>query len=283
MSYDNTALNSTIDEKWDMDLEEARYANAVIMPRITNRSSIVKKSGDTINVTVKGKYAANDVGSGGSLTTQTISLTSVPILIDKHKEVTAETEDKAMAQSFWNPESDFPVDAGKAMAEQVDTDIANLYSDLTTNVIGSEASPVEFDDVPLRAAMLKLADLNIPLTELSWLLPPVAFYKGLFTQDRFTDADRAGLPKNVLTTNFRFPLLGVPAFESTLLATVGESRKAMLLHKSAMAIAMQLNNTFKRADRTASLVLSSVVSVNSLYGVKTIREDHGVLVNVKKD
>lgn len=280
-SFSNTELNATIDEKWDMEIEEARYANAVIMPRIANKSGVVKKSGDRINVTVKPKYTVGDVGSNGAFVPQTITPTSVAVVVDQHKQVAIETEDKAEAQSFWDPESDFPKDAGAAMAVKYDTDIAALHGDFTSNVVGEEGTPEIFGTSKVRAALLKLADRNVPLRELSFLLPPIAFYSGVFTEAQLTAADAAGLPKNVLTTNYRFPLLGVPAYETTCLTTVGTAIKGLLLHKSAMAIAMQKNNEIKRAERTSALVLSYVVVIQSLYGIKTIREDHGVVINIR--
>lgn len=277
----NTELSATIDEVWDLEVMQARYAAAVIVPRVLNKSDLVKKSGDTIHIPIKKRKVVGTVTSGGVFTPDAQTLTQVDVTVDTWKYVADETLDQTEAQSYWSPESDFPKDAGAAMGENDDSAIAALHGNLVSNIVGDSVSPAPFDDTLMLAAMLKLADRNIPRNALSFILPPIAFYLGLFKLDRFTDADKAGLPKNVLTTNFRFPLLGVPAYESTLLAKSGSAYKGFLLHKDTLAIAKQINNKTKRAERTAGLVLSTVIVMQSLYGVKTVREDHGVVINIR--
>lgn len=279
-SFSTTELNASIDEKWDMDLEEARYAEATIMPLVSNKSAIVAKSGDIINVTVKAKYTVGDVGSNGAFVPQVYTPTSVAVTVNKHKQVAIEVEDKASFQSFWTPDSDFPKDAGAALAVQYDSDLAALYTDITTNVVGDSVSPGSFDKVKFLAAMLKLADTNIPKKDLNFVLPPIAFYGGIYNEVQLTSAEQLGKGSNALTTNERFPILGVPTHESTVLTKSGSVWKALLFHSSAFAIAMQKNNKYSRADRTAGLVFSYVVAVQSLYGVRTIRQDHACLINL---
>ena len=284
--FDNTALANTIDEKWDMDVDDARYANAVVMPRVMNKSALVEKSGSKINMSYRSKYTVGDVTAAtGAFTPQQITPTEVEIDIDQWKQVAIETLDKAKAQTFWDPESDFPKDAGAALAEEYDTQLLDLISGFTTNIVNSDAdSPTIFDEVPMLAAMLKLADLNIPKDSLSWFLPPVAFYGGIARKPDFVNANRAGLPKSILITNYRFKLLDVPAYETTLCANAGTaniSKVAGLVHKSALAIAMQRNNTIKRAEGTSAGKLSYIVVMHSLFGKKRFREDHGVKVHLK--
>ena len=283
-SLSTTELNATIDEKWDMEVLEARYNNAVIMPRVMNKSGLVSKNGDIIHMTVGVKLSTGTVGANGAFTPTAITPTSVPITVDTNKYVSLEIEDAAQAQSFYDPTNgEFPKFAGKALAEDYDGDLANLWSEITSSIIGDNATGDTFDDTLARAAMLKVRNLNVPLTELSFILPPVAIYNGIMAQPQFTDASKIGMPKSVLTTNYRFPLLGVPVYESTLLKTPagGTSIKSFLLHKEAFAIAMSINNKYKKAERTSALVLSNVVVMNSFYGVKTIRQNHACVINVK--
>ncbi len=280
-SFSTTELNATIDEKWDMDVNDARYANATIMPRINNRTAFVTKSGDIINITVQANYTVGDVGSNGAFVPQITTPSSFALTINQHRQVSIEVEDRAKAVSFWDPASEFPRDAGKALAADVDNKIGALQSGLTSNIVGSSSKPPAFDTVAARAAMLKLADTNIPLSTLSFILPPIAFYNGIFTETQLTSADHAGLPKNVLTNNFRFPLLGVPAFETTNLTTSGTAIKGMLIHRDVFAVAFSDKNIISRADRTSALVFSFVVAIRSLYGLITVRQDHGVLINIR--
>jgi len=279
-SFSNTELNATIEEKWDMELEESRYAEAVLMPLVSSKTDIAKKKGDIIHVTIDQTYSVGDVGSNGAFVPQTYSPTTVDVTINKHKQIAIEIEDKAAAQSFWTPDTVFPKNAGKALAVQYDVDLAALYTDLTTNVVGDSSNPGSFDKQKFLSAMLKLADTNIPKKNLTFALPPIAFYGGIYNEVQLTAADASGSGENALSTNRRFPILGVPTYEMTTLAKSGNVWKGLLFHKSAFAIGMQKNNEYKRADMTAALKFSYVVAVQSLYGVKTIRQDHACLINI---
>lgn len=283
-SYSNTELNASIDEVWDRKAEDARYANGVFLNRIENKSALVKASGDKINFTIKARYTVGNIGANGAFVPQTTTPTSVQLTVDQNKQVSIEVEDISKAQSFWDPDSDFPTDAGKAFAEHYDTVIASQYSAFSSlTAVGNVESPAAFGKNQMKTALLRLADANIPKENLSFLLPPIAFYNGLLDEVQFTAADQSGQPKNVLTTGYQFTLLGVPFYLSTVIATAGstnQSRVGLLLHKSAMAIAFQRNNTIKRADRTAALVDSYVTLIKSLYGIKVIRADHGVQINI---
>jgi len=96
-SFSETELNATIDEKWDMVVNDARYANATIMPRINNRTAFVTKSGDIVNITVQAKYTVGDVGSNGAFVPQITTPASFALTINQHRQVAIEVEDRAKA------------------------------------------------------------------------------------------------------------------------------------------------------------------------------------------
>lgn len=282
-TFGNTELNATINETWDQEIEDARYANAVIMPRVNNRSTFVQKSGDIINVTVDGSYSVAAVGASGAFTPLAITPSTVALTVNQHYYIAIEVEDKAEAQSFYDPRSRFPRDAGKSFAVKYDTDLAALQSELTLTPVGTDSAPVVFGVDAAAQALLTLANANIPTENCSFIIPPVGYYGGLVKEAQLTAANMMGTPKNVLTTGYQFPMFGVPIYLSTVLASNSgaSGKKGVLINKQAWAIAMQKNNEIKRADRTAGLALTSVVVVQSLYGVRTIRADHGVVINVR--
>lgn len=282
-SFSTTEANATIDEKWDRDIEEARYANGVFLNRIANKSALVRESGDTIHVTVDQTWTVGDIGANGAFTPQVYTPDTVAITINQNKQVAVEVEDIVKAQSFWDPNSTVPTTAGKAYAAHYDTVIAGQHASFSGAPVGSLENPTAFGKTAFATSMLRLADLNVPKKDLSFFLPPIAFFGGLINEMQLTDADKSGEQKNVLTTGFRMSLLGVPFYESTTIATAGstsQTRVGLLLHKSAMAIAFQRNNTIRRADRTAGLVDSYVTLIKSLYGLNVIRANHGVRIYI---
>jgi hypothetical protein len=116
-----------------------------------------------------------------------------------------------------------------------------------------------------------------------FILPPVGLYGGLFKLDRFTNANQLGVDKSVVISGTRFNLFGHPIEESNLLATAqaGAVTKALLIHESTFAVVNQLKNEWARSARTAALTFSYVTAVQTLYGVSTFRENHGVVMNVR--
>ena len=280
-----TQLNATIQELWDQKVEEARYAEGVIVNRVSNKSEIAKKKGDRIHVSIDQKYTTPAVGSDGTFTPQTYTLTTSTILLDQWRAVPIQILDQAASQSFWTPDSTFPTNAGKAFANQYDADLAGLWSSVAAgNTLGSTADPQPFSKGSAQEALFRMADTNIPLTNLSFILHPVSYYGGLLNEAQLTKANEAGQGKNVLTTGFIFPLLGVPVYTSTNIVETGSPvvKKNLLLHKSAMAIAWSKSNVVERARATANLTLADLYVMQSVYGFLVVRSDHFVVINTSK-
>lgn len=286
-AYDNAALNNiTIDIKWDMDALEARYATGVIFQRVLNKSQNVKKSGLRVSIPIEPVYSSGTVTQAtGAFTPAATAPTQANIDLNIWSYVATELTDQAQVQSFWDPTSKWGTIAGKVFATDYDGALAGLHTSLTSyvDVGGSTLAPNSFTEVEAGIAMLRLANAKIPKSELSWILPAEAFYKGYGIKPELTTAYATGLPKSVLTTNFRLPIFGVPAYESVLLKTVDNAKIGLLLHKQCLGIAWQEDNEYKLADRTPALILSKVAVSQSLYGDAVIRADHGIRIFVRAD
>lgn len=280
--FDNTALNATVRELWDEKIEDARYSKGVIMNRVANKSGVATKKGDVIHVTVDQKYVVGVVGADGSFAPQNYQPTTSDVSLNQWEQIAIRILDKAQAQSFWTPDSKFPSNAGAAFAARYDAQIAALHSSVAAgNTVGSVTQPANFDKTLAQEAMLRLANQNVPLEELSWCLHPVAYYNGLLNELQLTAADESGQSKNVLTTGYIFNLLGSPVYLSTNIVETGAPavKKNLLIHKSAIAIAWQKNTDIEHVRTTANLVLADLFVAQSLYGQNVIRSDHFVVIN----
>ncbi len=281
--FDNTALNGTVRELWDEKIEDARYAKGVIMNRVANKSGIAQKKGDIIHVTVDQKYVVGTVGADGSFAPQNYIPATSDITLNVWEQISIRVLDRAQAQSFWTPDSNFPSMAGAAFGARYDGQISALHSSVAAgNAAGSTSNPSAFDKTLAQEAILRLANANVPLDELSWCLHPVAYYNGLLNEAQLTSASDSGLSKNVLTTGYVFNLLGAPVYLSTSIVQTGGTpsiTKNLLLHKSAIAIAWQKNTDIEHVRTTANLVLADLFVAQSLYGQSVIRSDHFVVIN----
>lgn len=280
--FDNTALNATVKELWDEKIEDARYATGIIMNRVSNKSGIATKKGDVIHVTIDQRYTVGTVGADGSFTPQNYTPTTSDVSLNQWEQISIRILDKAQAQSFWTPDSKFPANAGQAFGARYDAQIAALHSSVGAgNSVGNTTVPAAFDKTLAQEAMLRLASTNIPLEDLSWVLHPSAYYGGLLNEVQLTAADQAGVSKNVLTTGYKFNLLGSPMYLSTSIVETGTPavKKNLLIHKSAIAIAWQKNTDIERVRTTSAGVLADLVVAQSLYGQNVIRSDHFIVIN----
>lgn len=283
---DNTAAAAKRTQQWDSTLLQARYANARIMARFLNKSEMISGKGYIAHITVEPSFAGGTVASDGGFTPESQTLTDVQVTVDTWQYVSLEIPDDTDATTLGDLKKTLPRNFGKRLQELSDTAIAALYTELTTNVgMGTVDSPMtNFDDDAARAAPLKLADLNVPQEDVSFILPPIAWWKGLFSYDKFTLANTTGFPKGVQTTGLKGNIYGFPGYETTLLSkpTGKPSVVGLFAHKEAFACAFAINNKRDTARGTANYKLVTIEVVQQLFGVKTVRENHAVPLFISK-
>lgn len=280
------------DEKWDLEVMQAMYAEAVLMPRILNKSSLVSGSGEIVHIMTKPRLAGGSVGSDGGFTSETVTFTEVQVNVNTWQYVSQEYTDKQSKQSIVSLEKEIPSQFGERLAEFYESDIADLILSATGwdgstvgGGIGTPGAPVSFLEPNALAAVLALRRRNIKLENMSWCLSPECFYLGWLTKERMTNANTTGLPQSVLTTNFRQKILNIPAYESNLLngtsatddngaslnaasgINVAGTTACALLHRDFAAIATQFNNKYEKARGTAAGRLTTILVAHTLYGL----------------
>ena len=278
----DTQVSVSYPELWQAETLKARYAKAVLVGWVHHADEIVNKPGDTVNVDIMPTVAVNDVGASGSVTNQELSLSQVQVIVDKWKEATVDIVDKAVRQSVHDLIKDFSGSFGAALAQKQDEDGFALYSELTTTAVGDTAAPTPMDDEMVRAAMFVLEDADI-LTdanwdECRWFLRTRAELD-LLGLARFSEAQNTGFAKGVQVDKGRMVgLYGLGVSKTSRVTRTGTPAvyKNLLLHKQAFAVATQKNFEIQRFAKTK---LSTPINGNILYGWKTVRTDHGIVVN----
>lgn len=282
----DTQFAAVESQVWDTQVLQARYSKAAIMPHVLNRSTLVAESGQVVHIPIKPVFVGGTVGSDGTFTPEQVTLTDVQVNVNTWKQVSIEITDKAGKQAVVTLTTEMPSQFGEKLATFYDIDLANLYNSLTGIAVGSKGTPVQFDETAATAAVLGLRRNDIPLEDMSWILPPEAYYLGWLLKERFTNAMTTGFDKSVIQTNYRQPILGIPAYESTLLAGSVKNADAtitapaggiagMLIHEQAFAIAMQTNNKYEQVRGTPAGRLTTIIVAQNLYGVVVCRADHG--------
>lgn len=254
----------------------ARYDAAEIYKHVLNADADVQKWGDRVTLPILPKFSVNAVGTGGTVTRQQLSLTTVSILVDQWDECTVDVEDRGEVQSAIDVLKSFSSQFGEALADTQDQKLAALHSSITTNTVGDTANPTPLDDAMVRLGRLKLDKTSIPKRDRFWLLSPDA-ESDLLSQARFSEAQNTGLARGVQIEGGRLTkLYGDPVYVANQIKTSGSVKKNIYCQKECLGIATQRN--FKLIP-LAKVQLSSAVTAHIIHGEIAVRQAHGVVVN----
>lgn len=151
-----------IPEVWANRALEILRSNIVMARLVTKDSDVAAfQVGDILHIPYPGTFVAQDKAAGSAVTVQTpVGGYEVQVALNKHKEVSFIVEDVARAQANQDLLDRYLNAAVPALAEAIESDLFNLYADLTTSVgtSGSDLTP----DV-IRQARKALNDNKCPL------------------------------------------------------------------------------------------------------------------------
>lgn len=264
-----TAADVFIPEIWSGETIRA-VRQKLVLADLVWRFDADAKMGDTIHVPSLANLVANDKVEGVATSPQAPTETNTDISIDKHKETTFFVEDLAKIQSNRDLLAMYTSQAGYAIADKIDSDLAALASGfsqtkgtyntaITTDVVLDSIKELDDEDVPMENRYFVFRpDVKRDLLDLA-----------AYTSSDFVD----GKP---VQSGMIGDLYGVQTFMTNNIVKSGSNTDNMLFHKDALALAMQ------KAPRTQSQYdlefLSNRVTVDAVYGVKEMRDVFGVLV-----
>jgi hypothetical protein len=259
-----------IPEIWSAEVIRAVRANLVLANLVWRFDADVAKMGDTVHVPSIANLVANDKTAGVATSPQAPTETNTDISIDKHKETTFFIEDNLDIKGNRDLVSMYTGQAGYAIAKQIDTDLAALAASfsqtkgsyntaITTDVVLDSIKELDDEDVPMESRYFVFRpDVKRDLLDLA-----------AYTSSDFVD----GKP---VQSGMIGDLYGVQTFMSNNIVKSTNNTDNMLFHKDAIALAMQ---TSPRTQSAYDLeFLGTRVTVDTMYGVKEMRDVFGVLV-----
>lgn len=274
----NTEADKLIPELWRPKMLAGRYDEMTIGKRVLSVTGDVKAKGDILHVPIEPTVSVNAVGSNGSVTNQALTPTEAQLTVDQWREATIDVVDKAQAQSIIDLVEAFQPAMSKAMAEDADGLLANEHSNITTNVVGATAQPYDIvNEDLLTSAVQKLLDLKVPImnpAEITWFFD-TAVWSALKKIAAFNNVNLTGEEVGG-GLKMKIPdVYGIPVFFTTQIKT-STTLKNLLLHKECLAWGMQKNFRLEMLGRVRK---SQPVSADWLFGLKVVRNNHGVVVN----
>lgn len=275
--------------------EALAYLKAnTVLARLVNRNyeNEVAEYGNVVKIPYGGSLSVNDKAADTVITLQTPDDAVYTLTLNKHKEVSFIIEDvaKAFARPDW-----FSVYAGDAMAvmaEQIDGDLAALYSGLSQTIDATAG----LSEGTFRNARRLLNAAKAPLTDRFAVLHEDAEYEMLGIE-KVINRDYAESLGSKAASAFTGRFMGFDVFLDQKITVAGGQCKNLFFQRNALVMAnrplpvapagMGVTQRVLNEDGIALRVtmsydpdyLGAKFTLDTLYGVAEMRDSHGVAVS----
>lgn len=264
-----------------------------VLTRLVNRDyeNEVATYGQTVKIPYGGALSVNNKAANTVVTRQTPDDAAYTLTLDKHKEVTFLLEDiaKAFARPDWF--STYAADAMAKMAEQIDSDIGALYSGFTQSI--DATSGLGEDD--FRNARRLLNSARAPQTQRYAVLHEDADYEALGIE-KIVNRDYTETLGSMAADSMVGRFMGFDVFMSQNIPTAGGECKNLFFHRNGIVFASRplppapanagVQQRVMNEDGVGIRVtvgydkdlLGVQFTIDCLYGVAELRDNHGVTV-----
>ncbi|HEY7306512.1 MAG TPA: P22 phage major capsid protein family protein [Bryobacteraceae bacterium] len=165
----------------------------LVMGNLVNRDyePVLAHAGDTVNIPIPPVLVANNIAEGGTVTPQNPNLGNAQIVLNTHAEASFQIPDVTKALAFPDLLRAYMQPAVVAIAERVERDLLNLYSQFTANTpVGSAATPIT--EATIDAAETSLFSAKVPPTAPKYLVVDSNTYSQIRQIPRFSEYYSAG-------------------------------------------------------------------------------------------
>lgn len=299
-----TDLQYTIPELWPGILNTSDFPKAVFTGWFRDMSEFMNEGGDIVNIP---DIYTNDFTvqtqstQGAEVTTTSPAQANVQLTVDTHKYVAYIIGDKDALQILksYSLSEAYAREAAGLLMEEIEGDIAALWSDITTSTVGDTATVLS--DYEIRAGISELEGRNVDLLDVALFVHPVVYWKQLAGITKYYRDNESNF-NFLLTGNFgemsgmrafKGVIYDIPVFTSTKVVGALQTYRNILAHRNAFGFAIQSDGTTSAPDQEGVETpirlraqasyelrnLGTLTVVDILYGVKTVREDYAVLMN----
>lgn len=273
-----------------------RLRSNTIISRLVARDwdNEVATYGQVVKIPVRGALSVNDKAANTVYTLQTPDDSAISVTLNKHKEVSFVIEDLAAALARPDFLMGYIDDGIVALAEQIDGDLAALYSGFSQSVdASSTAGPLDSTDFIEARRLLSVAKASFA-GRVAVLHPTAA--AELLTDTKFTNRDYRGpAEESALVNGFLGNYAGFTVYEDQNVKTA-TTNKNLFFQKNAMVLVTRplpapqggtgvITKTMDEDGVGIRVMISyqhtlggHMVTLDCLYGVAELRDNHGVVV-----
>ena len=306
----NTTAAKFIPEIWSDEIIAAYKSNLVLATAVGQMSHVGKK-GDTIHIPKPTRGAASAKAASTQVTLIAATEGEVQVSIDKHYEYSRLIEDITDVQAQPSLRRFYTEDAGYALSKQVDSDLGLLaktfgddngsgsdfvhsnsfYVDAANGIAAYAVDTVAvtdvFTDLAFRELVKELDDNDTPMDGRFLVIPP-SVRSQIMGIDRYVSADfvssapvQNGLIGQLYGVDIyvsnNLPVVETAAANSaSAVDTVG----AIMAQRDAMVLVEQMG--VRTQTQYKQEWLGDLMTADTLYGVKTVRPESGLVIAVAK-
>lgn len=261
-----------IAQKWTKEVELPFYKALRFEPLVTQRGNLVQDGGNVINVPFLSTLTARSKVAGTNVTYDNNTESSIVININKQTYSAVLIEDIAKVQASYDLQNLYRGAQAEAVARQVDTDIASLYTGAGT-VVSAGATVT---DANIISVVTNLDANNVPRSERYGIIG--SYTEGdLLNVNKYTAYDQTGKTGTAVASSSSDDTLvgnlyGMELHMSNnLVVSAGTPNIGhdMFFHKKALSLAMQLAPTYKMEDSVDAIGMKAVL--HCIYGVAVER------------
>src|SRR4029077_15845430 len=193
----------SVPKLWRVKALKARYAESKVWKLCINGvegdpnvKGSITKMGDTVHFQIFPVLTVGNISTtDGSFTNQVVTPTDKTIVINSWKDVNVDLVDIAGIQSVLDWEAEFADAFGKAISQQQDVDVLNLFQSATWSFTNTPQN-IPLSDGLILLAQRTLDDNKIPKEDRHWVIAPVA-EADILSVDKFSLANTTGFTKGL--------------------------------------------------------------------------------------
>ena len=275
-AHTTSTADDFVPELWSDGIYRYFERGTVFKALIEDYSSLVKGSGDTVNIPQIDFDASSDKAANTLVTYDATVTTVTQLAIDKHKYNAMLFEDILQIQSNADLVSKYTQMFGEALARALDADIWGELDGINEGAVHADDT---MSDAQFQSALANLGENDVPYmdggcslvvnpTLMADILDPAAG-----VSRNFWRADASG-DVSVLnqggTKGFMGRLFGINVYMSNTISTAGTSSttSGAIFHKSAAVCAVQ-QGVRVQAEYSVDALGTKVVA-DTIYGVKLV-------------
>ena len=256
-------------------------SNLVLLPLFKHYDAEVKRKGQTVEIPNVSVITANVKAENTAVTLNYNTETKTTITINRHYESSFLVEDILAVQSNYNTRSDYTKAAAYAIAEKVDSDIAEVVTtEWKSGGFAYGAYGTALNDNLILQVNRYLSENKAPRADRKIVLHPKGEQE-MLAIDKYVRYDALGVggDDNSIKNGMIGRIYGAEVYMSqnlVYLDTATDEYNSLFFHKEAAAIAMQ--NEPRTQTQYKQEYLGWLVTVDVLYGVTTLRDGFGFVL-----